>query len=655
MPSVSGRSLRIMSNQSFLLTNTISPKEIKELALGELSSLAEEIRQEILLTVPKTGGHLASNLGVVELTLALHHVFNTPQDAIIWDVGHQCYPHKMITQRKGSFDQLRQSGGLSGFPKRSESVYDSADTGHSSTSISLALGMLAQRRSQGNSDKVIAVIGDGALTGGMAFEALNHGGDLGKDLIVIYNDNQMSISPNVGGFAKDSSGKISRWVSRLSATKGYRKLRDGGHRILLKTSWFGKFLSWVGHKIKRAIKVVIFKETLFTELGYEYVGPIDGHSLPQLIHTLAQVKEFRKPVVVHVMTKKGKGFEPAEKAPHRYHGVSPEVVQPPQSISSPTFTECFSRILIQAAEHRDNLFAITAAMAEGTGLRDFAKAYEDRFFDVGIAEQHAVTFGAGLALQGGKPVIAIYSSFLQRAVDQVIHDVAIQNLPVVIALDRAGFVGEDGETHQGLFDITLLRSVPNLKLLAPADCFEMEGAFQFAFEHNGPVVIRYPKGTCPKNLFEERGGVVKDLVLNPSGFGGRYLRYHGNAQSLVIAVGGVAQEAATAEKKLLNQGISCDVFSLFSIKPLDTEGLKNLVSQYTHVLILEEGMQTGGVGEAIMKLATGLSVTPLPCVELRAVDNQFVPQGRRGEQLAWFGMDSESIKNSVISKSCTLK
>ncbi len=640
-----------MSNQSFLLTNTISPKEIKELTLGELSALSEELRQEILRTVPKTGGHLASNLGVVELTLALHHVFNTPQDAIIWDVGHQCYPHKMLTQRKGAFGQLRQSGGLSGFPKRSESVYDSADTGHSSTSISLALGMLAHRRTQGSADKVIAVIGDGALTGGMAFEALNHGGDLGKDLIVIYNDNQMSISPNVGGFAKDSSGKISRWVSRLSATKGYRRLRDKGHRVLLKTSWFGRFLSRVSHKIKRAIKVVIFKETLFTELGYEYVGPIDGHSLPQLIHTLSQVKEFRKPVVVHVMTKKGKGFEPAEAAPHRYHGVSPEVIQSPQSVTSPTFTECFSRILLQSTEHRDDLFAITAAMAEGTGLRDFAKAYPNRFFDVGIAEQHAVTFSAGLALQGGKPVVAVYSSFLQRAIDQVIHDVAIQNLPVIIALDRAGFVGEDGETHQGLFDITLLRSVPHLTLLAPADSYEMEEAFQFALDHNGPVVIRYPKGRCPKNLFEDRGGVGEGVRLDSRAMGGRYLRYHGSAKSLVIAIGGVAQEVTAAEEKLLTQGIPCDVYSLFSIKPLDEDRLRQLASHYQYILIIEEGMKAGGVGDAIIQILSQEQSLGSLVVELRAVDDQFVPQGSRGEQLSWFGMDSESIKNSVISKS----
>lgn len=688
-----------MGDSHSTLLHSITPEQLRRLSQGDLSMLSEEIRTEIIQTVTQTGGHLASNLGVVELTIALHYVFNTPEDALIWDVGHQCYPHKLLTGRKDQFSQLRSSGGLSGFPKRSESPYDSVDTGHSSTSVSLALGMLAARRGSGNTSKVIAIIGDGSLTGGMAFEALNHGGGYAKDLIVIYNDNQMSISPNVGGFAKRSSERLSRWVSRLSATRRYRSLRDKSHRALVRRgSGLGRAIDWSIGRVKKGLKGLLLRETFFSDLGYEYVGPIDGHSLPQLIHTLEQVREFEKPVVVHVVTTKGKGYAPAEEAPHNYHGVSPassqgraqeskgtevqnttkqetssmdSIHQTPRSTeaSSPkqTFTQRFSSIIQEYAAKDSSLYAITAAMPGGTGLSSFAETYPNRFFDVGIAEQHALGLSAGLALQGAKPVVALYSSFLQRAVDQVIHDVAIQKLPVVIALDRSGFVGEDGETHQGLFDITLLRGVPGLTILAPADGYEMDCAFSYALQarskHTGPVVIRYPKGGCPDNLALPSMGKSVDRSEGVRGISseqrtltgvtistelsGRFLRQTPGAKTLIIAVGGVAQEATAAADTLGDRGILSHVYSLFLVQPLDKESLRSMGSLYTHILILEEGMQVGGVAEAIAYTLS--QIDNGPAVHIRGVDNQFVPQGSRQEQLEWFGMDAKSLVTTVTT------
>ncbi|MBO6100078.1 MAG: 1-deoxy-D-xylulose-5-phosphate synthase, partial [Spirochaetaceae bacterium] len=525
-----------------------SPDDIKNLSIKELKQLAGEMRNTIISVVGKNGGHLASNLGVVELTIALHRVFNSPKDAFIWDVGHQCYPHKLLTGRYEKFDTLRKAGGISGFTKIAESEHDFFDSGHSSTSISSALGLLVGRDLQNIDGKVVAVIGDGALTGGMAFEALSHAGQLAKNLIVILNDNQMSISEN--------TGSLSKYLSRLTMTSQYQTFRHRFDHMVKRIPFVNKALTNFVFRLKRGLKGIIFRNNLFVDFGFEYVGPLNGHSIVELETVLKRVAKITRPVVVHVVTQKGRGYSPAENDPTTFHGVGPFCISDGtvEKFDTLSFTEAFSNALVSLGEKRKDVVAITAAMMKGAGLTTFAHRFPDRFFDVGIAEQHAVTFAGGLAHAGIRPVVAIYSTFMQRAIDQVIHDVARQKAPIILALDRAGAVPDDGETHQGIFDISLFRPIPNMVLIAPASAAELNLSLEWALTQNLPVVIRYPKSSCPTEqrafaltMEEGRGVIVSE---------------EDNAHLLFVCTGGIFPEVLEASRLLMLKGVPNDIYNL---------------------------------------------------------------------------------------------
>jgi 1-deoxy-D-xylulose-5-phosphate synthase len=610
-----------------ILDRIDSPADLRKLDIKGLYALAAEIRARIVDTVSRNGGHLASNLGVVELTLALHRVFDSPKDAIVWDVGHQCYAHKLITGRRKDFDTIRRAGGLSGFPKRCESVHDHFDTGHASTSISSALGLLAARRRMGVPGKVIAVIGDGALTGGMAFEALSHAGQLGLPLVVVLNDNKMSISANVGA--------LSRYLSRLSATVRYQKFRTRFDAMVRSIPFVGRWLYPLMNRAKRAVKGLLFKENLFSDLGFEYVGPIDGHNIPDMLQIFREVRALDRPVVLHVITRKGKGYELAEEDPTRYHGVSPMRVSEGEIEARPavTFTEAFSQSLINHAWADPRIVAVTAAMAKGTGLEEFRAACPGRLYDVGIAEEHAVTFAAGLAAGGLKPVVAIYSTFIQRAVDQVFHDAALQSRSLVLALDRAGAVGEDGETHQGLYDVAIFRALPNVRILAPASAVELDLALGWALECDaGPVVIRYPKARCPKEepAYAEPWREGKGVFMRRSG-----------ADHLIVAMGGLVEPAIGAADGLLREGRPADVYNLRFAAPLDEDAFLEAVAGYRRVFFLEEGAAKGGLGEAL----AGLVSRRLPRISYTALGfpSEPYPQASREELLERAGFSAAGI------------
>ncbi|HTX72595.1 MAG TPA: 1-deoxy-D-xylulose-5-phosphate synthase [Rectinemataceae bacterium] len=624
-----------------LLDSIRSPADLKNLDIGQLYALAEEIRGRIIATVTRNGGHLASNLGVVELTLALHRSFDSPSDAIVWDVGHQSYAHKLVTGRASSFEGLRLKGGISGFPKRSESPHDIFDTGHASTSISAALGLLEARRRLGVSGNVVAVIGDGALTGGMAFEALSHAGQLGLPLIIVLNDNKMSISPNVGA--------LSRYLSRLSATARYQAVRRRIDRIVRGLPLVGRWAYDLMLRAKKAAKALIFKENLFSELGFEYAGPIDGHNIPTMMHVFREVRALRRPVVVHVLTRKGKGFILAEEDPTRYHGLSPmacsdEAVEPRSGL---TFTEAFSEAIIKRACVDPRLVAVTAAMTKGTGLEAFRASFPERLHDVGIAEQHAVTFAAGLAAGGLRPVVAIYSTFMQRAVDQVFHDVALPGLPVVFAVDRAGAVGEDGETHQGIYDIALFRSLPRLSILAPASAAELGLCLNWALDSALPVMIRYPKAACPR----EEAVYTTPLVQGR----GLFVRRSG-ADTLLMAMGGLVHHAVEASDDLArrharaNQGEAgangtADVYALRFAWPIDEDAFLEAAAPYRRIFVLEEGVVSGGIGEYLCALIE----RRLPRISIRVVGFPSLPssQGSREELLEEVGLSASGIASLV--------
>lgn len=624
--------------QKPLLDRINSPETLKELPLASLPDLANEIRDRIIKVVGNNGGHMASNLGVVELTIALHRVFNSPIDQFVWDVGHQCYTHKILTGRNDLFDTLRLKDGLSGFPKKEESVHDIVETGHASTSISAALGLLVGKRLKGEEGKVIAVIGDGAITGGMAFEALNHSGHLRKDLIIVYNDNNMSISRNVGGLSSRSEiSKTSSYVSRITATRYYQKIRDHIDKGLLGIPILGYRIFQFVMRMKRGVKALFLKETIFSELGFEYVGPIDGHSISMLTKVLENVKKLNKPVIVHVVTKKGKGYSKAEENPSDYHGVSPipspgDVVP----VNKYTFTNVFGEILLKKASSDNLIIAITAAMGKGTGLTSFQEKFPDRFFDVGIAEQHALTFGSGLAGAGLKPVIAIYSTFMQRAVDQLIHDIAIPGLPVIIAMDRSGLVSSDGETHQGAFDIPLFRSIPGLIILSPGSKEEFELMMTYALESNKTVLFRYPKAECPL-------GVSGSNLPVKTGRG-VFLK-KASSKFLLITIGGLVVEALSGWKILHNQGIDIDLYNIRFIKPLDEEYFLELISNYTHIFLVEDGSMTGGLGELIASLLSAHNIQVI--FRHNGIPEKFLPQALRSELLKDCGLDGYGIAASV--------
>jgi 1-deoxy-D-xylulose-5-phosphate synthase len=626
------------------------PADLKKLNLRELNRLAAEIRETIVSTVSRNGGHLSSNLGVVELTIALHRVFNSPEDKIVWDVGHQCYAHKLLTGRFAGFSGLRKAGGLAGFPKRSESPHDSFNTGHASTSISAALGLLAGERILGGKARTVAVIGDGALTGGLAYEALSHAGQLGLPLVVILNDNKMSISPNVGG--------LSKYLSRLSMKSKYQSFRRHFDSMAKKLPFIGDIFFDMVVRLKRAVKAVFYTDNFFVDLGFEYVGPIDGHHIHRLIGILEDVRRLERPVVIHVITRKGKGYGFAEDDPGSYHGVASFSVSggiapaghssganSPGSVLRPSFTEVFGAAMIEAAKRDGRVTALTAAMVKGTGLSAFKKTFPRRFFDAGIAEEHAVTFAAGLAVRGLKPVAAVYSTFIQRSADQIIHDVGLQNLPVVFALDRAGFVPDDGETHQGLFDISLFRSVPNMTILAPAGEAELKGMLNWALENPGPVMIRYPKARCP----------VENSALSVPLERGRgvWLRVSSNGapeedQRILLAfTGSLYAEVLDAADRLEAEGLSADLYNLRFLKPVDEEYLVSILNRYSLAVFIEEGIRHGGFGEYAAELAQRRGC--LAAVQVIAAEEHFAALGTREELLVMNGLDGQGIADRIVS------
>ena len=616
--------------QSYL-SKINSPEDLKKLKDYEINILAKEIRKYLIESVSKTGGHLASNLGVVELTLALHTIFDTNKDKIVWDVGHQSYIHKILTGRRDRFDTLRQYKGLSGFPKRKESHHDHFDTGHSSTSISAALGMAAVRDLKKEKHSIVAVIGDGALTGGMAFEALNHAGQCKKNIIVVLNDNEMSISPNVGG--------MSDYLSKIRTTPIYSKFKDDVGTLIGNIPAIGKSVVKTAEKAKDCIKYFIVPGVLFEELGFTYIGPVDGHNYSALCKAMKQCRSINGPVFLHVLTKKGKGYSLAEAFPDEYHGVSPFKVdsgKPLVSNSRTSYSEIAGDTLTKCAEKDDKIIALTAAMPSGTGLSSFSKRFPQRFFDVGIAEQHAVTFAAGAAAEGYRPVFAVYSTFLQRGIDQVIHDVCLQNLPVVFLIDRAGIVGNDGETHHGIFDISFLACIPNLKILSPTNGDELQKMIEFAVKQEGPVAIRYPRGyaaeVSPKE--ETKIELGKGEVLYESG-----------NEALLIALGGMNPLALEVCKALEADGIKSTLINPRFVKPLDEALILSYADKCKYVYTIEDHVKIGGFGSQVLNLLNENHINKY--VKMFALPDVFIEHGDTNKLYDAFGISKEKIKNEI--------
>ncbi len=605
-----------------------SPVELKQLKTSELPILANEIREYIIKSVSKTGGHLASNLGVVELTVAMHYSLNTPEDKIIWDVGHQSYVHKILTGRKNEMSTLRQLKGLSGFPKRAESIYDCFDTGHSSTSISAAMGMARARDLKNEDYEIVAVIGDGALTGGMAFEALNDAGRSNTKLIIILNDNEMSISKNVGG--------LSRYLSKVRTDTRYLSTKKDVEKILNNMPVAGGKVKSFLKRAKDAVKQMVVPGMLFEELGLTYMGPIDGHSIDDLLEAFKTAQNIEGPLIMHVVTKKGKGYKFAEQRPNEYHGVSEFDIETGKNIKESTvasYSDIFGKKLCEIAEHNNDVVAITAAMTDGTGLTNFARKFPKRIFDAGIAEQHAVTMAAGLATNGIVPVVALYSSFLQRAYDQIIHDVAIQNLHVVLAVDRAGLVGNDGETHQGVFDESFLMQIPNMTVMSPADYRELESMLEFAVnEIDGPVAIRYPRGS----LKEYVGGSYKKIEK------GHGVVAEEGADVTIAACGKMVVTAIHVREILKVSGIDAEVVNLRFIKPLDEELLKKSVMKTKKAVIIDEAVPWGSFAFSVKA-----ALQDQASVLIKTLPDEFIRHGSVEELLKENKMDPQSIADDV--------
>ncbi len=620
-------------DKTSLLDSIDSPEDLRGFNLKELEQLAEDLREKIIATVAETGGHLAPCLGVVELTLALHYVFKTPKDKLVWDVGHQCYAHKLITGRRDSFHTLRQYHGISGFPKRSESEYDVVETGHSSTSISYSLGLAAAKEIQGDDSKVIAIIGDGSMTAGLAFEGLNNAGDLDKDLIVILNDNEMSISPNVGA--------LSSFLSRKLTSKTMRNLKDHIEERLQSLSSVGENILSVLRKSEESLKGFFTPGMLFEALKFEYIGPIPGHELEGLIETLKNVRDnSHGPVLIHVLTTKGKGYEPAETNPGDYHGVGPfaiETGKPYPSTGPVSYTSVFGKTICNLARKDKRVTAITAAMPAGTGLVDFSKEFPDRFFDVGIAEQHAVTFAAGLAMDGMRPVVTVYSSFMQRALDQVIHDVCMPDLPVTFALDRGGVVGDDGPTHHGVFDYSFLRFIPNLTVMAPKDENELQQMLYTAINGDGPTAIRYPRGKGEDVEMEQ------EFRQLPEGRG-ELLRE--GSDVLLLPVGNRVYPALEAADGLAKLGIDAAVINPRFIKPLDNELIGKWAKVCGRVVTVEDNVKKGGFGSAVLQMLNELHII-IP-VRTLGYGNKFIDQAP--QQILWknAGIDAAGIIRGAL-------
>jgi len=609
-----------------LLSHIDDPSDLRTLSKSQLPQLAEEARRFLIETVSRTGGHLAANLGTVELTIALHYVFQTPHDQLVWDVGHQSYIHKILTGRREAMSTIRQQGGLAGFPKRSESEYDSFGVGHSSTSISAALGMAMASKRTGSDKRACAIIGDGAMTAGMAFEALNHAGDLDANLLVILNDNDMSISPNVGG--------LSNYLARVLSGKLYSGMREGSKKVLstIPPVWE------LARRAEEHMKGMVVPGTLFEELGFNYIGPIDGHDLPTLIKTLRNLRKLPGPQFLHIVTQKGKGYAPAEDNPCGFHGVSrfdPESGEPlSTSGSGPTYTQIFGQWLCDMAGQDNHLMAITPAMREGSGMVEFAKQYPDQYVDVGIAEQHSVTLAAGLACEGIKPVVAIYSTFLQRAYDQLIHDVAIQNLPVLFAIDRAGLVGPDGPTHSGMFDLSYLRCIPNMVIMTPSNENECRQMLTTGYQHNGPAAVRYPRGTGI--------GTLVSSEMTTLAIGKGQITRQGSQVALLVFGSPLEQATIAAER------LGASVANMRFVKPIDDALIASLAASHDLLVSIEENVIAGGAGSAIQEslMAQGLTTSLLQL----GLPDQFVEHGDRNTLLSDCGLDSSAIIRAVENR-----
>ena len=620
-----------------LLEKIQKENDIKQLKPEELEKLAEEIRQFLVEKISVTGGHLASNLGVVELTMALHLAFELPQDKMIWDVGHQSYTHKILTGRRAGFDDLRKYGGMSGFPKRKESECDAFDTGHSSTSISAGLGYVAARDIKGEEHSVISIIGDGAMTGGMAYEALNNASRLKSNFIIVLNDNNMSISENVGG--------MSRYLNGLRTAEAYTGLKKGVEDTLMKIPLQGEKILYQMKKTKSGLKQLFVPGMFFEDMGITYLGPVDGHDIRKLYKTFQEAKRVDHAVLVHVLTKKGKGYGPAEENPSRFHGIVPfdiETGEAKEKSSKDSYTDIFSKVFCDIAKQNDAVVGITAAMADGTGLARFARMFPDRFFDVGIAEEHALTFAAGLAAGGLKPVVAVYSSFLQRAFDQAIHDVCLQNLPVMIAVDRAGLVGSDGETHQGHFDLSFLNMIPNMTILSPKNRWEMADMVRFCADFQYPVALRYPRGAAYEGLSAFRTPIV---------YGKSEILYE-EEDIAVIFVGHMAELAVQVRDRLKEIGYHCSLINARFVKPLDTEMLEALTKDHRLFVTIEENVLSGGFGEQVLhyvsraKLDVGVRCIGIP--------DDYVEHGNVDLLRREVGLDAETIVKQIIADYVTI-
>ena len=609
-----------------MLEKIQKPNDIKKIPADQLPALADEIREFIIESLSKTGGHLASNLGVVELTIAMHRVFDLPKDKLIWDVGHQSYTHKILTGRKDGFETLRREGGISGFPKRSESDCDVFDTGHSSTSISAGVGYVRARELKKENYSVISIIGDGALTGGMAYEALNNAASLKSNFIIVLNDNEMSITENVGG--------MSSYLSGLRTASAYTDFKMDVTKALNRIPGIGPGMVDAMRKTKSSIKQIIIPGMLFEDMGLTYLGPVDGHNIPQLIKTFQEAKRFEGPILVHVLTQKGRGYEPAMRHPARFHGAGPFDVKTglPVGKSNPTYTDVFSTVMRKMGDRRKDVAAVTAAMMTGVGLKRFSNMFPDRCFDVGIAEEHAVTFAAALSLGGITPVVAIYSSFLLRSFDQIMHDVCMQNLHVVFAIDRAGLVGYDGETHHGIFDLSYLGSMPNMTILAPKNLWELSDMIKFAVDYDGPIAVRYPRGEAYAGLKEFRAPIClgKSEVI------------HEGSRVALLAVGSMVKMAEEVQKQLKERmDMDAALVNARFVKPIDEELLRSFADTYELVVTLEENVKDGGFGERVLAFA---EEEDLPFgVEIIALPDRFIPHGSVSYQMKQVGFTPEDI------------
>ena len=615
-----------------LLEKINQPQDLKQLTMKEMDQLAEEIRKLIIDTVSKNGGHLASNLGVVELTLALHRAFNSPVDRLIWDVGHQAYVHKILTGRREAFSTLRQFGGISGFPKRAESPHDAFDTGHSSTSLSAALGMAVARDLAGDDYQVVAVIGDGSLTGGQAFEALNHAGMLQRKMIIVLNDNEMSIAKNVGA--------LSEYLYRMRTAPTYSRIKRDVEVILKNIPSIGERVAHTAERVKNSLKYLMVPGMLFEDLGYTYIGPVDGHQLPLLVDIFQKAKSINGPVVIHTVTKKGLGYEPAERNAGKFHGIAPFCVETGEvctTNNTPTYTQVFGDALVELAHENKSITAITAAMPDGTGLRSFADQFPDRFFDVGIAEQHAMTLAAGMAAQGASPVVAVYSTFAQRGFDQILHDICLQELPVVFALDRAGLVGDDGPTHHGVFDYSYLRLIPNITIMAPKDENELRNMLYTAFQLKAPCAIRYPRGCAVGVTLDET------WTLLPAG---KAEILSAGSDIYLWAVGSMVETARAVSLLLKENGISAGVVNARFVKPLDSALLRQ-TAQCGCLATLEENVLAGGFGSAVLE-AVNEWIDEQPVRVLRfGLPDEFMPHGKTSQLLSLAKLDAESIAQKI--------